>query len=342
MDFLVILAAVAAAVGSGYALGRRSRVRSPGLPSVLGDELRRLTELVSSTARDRAESHGMLSAQIRAAGEQTARLAETTGALREALASSKARGQWGERMAEDVLRAAGFVEGVSYVRQRALPGGGIPDYTFLLPRGMTLHMDVKFPLDNYLRWLRAEAEPEREAARVQFLRDVRTCIRGLAARGYADPATAVDSVLLFIPNEQLFAFVQEHDPALLDKALGHKVVCCSPLTLFAVLAVVRQAAEQFRLERTSDEALQLLGRFSAQWDKFTGELDRLGRQLETARRTYDEITGPRRRQLERPLDRIDALRRERGLDLPAPASPDVAPDPGTDYASLGASSSFLA
>jgi DNA recombination protein RmuC len=348
MDFVTILAAVTAAVLAGYALGRRPRPAGPaGVDPQLGAELRRLTELVAATARDRAESHGLLSAQIRAAGEQTARLAETTGALREALASAKARGQWGERMAEDVLRAAGFVEGVSYVRQTALPDGGVPDYTFLLPRGMALHMDVKFPLDNYLRVLRAEHDAEREAARVQFLRDVRTCIRGLAARGYADPATAVDTVLLFIPNEQLFAFVQEHDPALLDEALAHKVVCCSPLTLFAVLAVVRQAAEQFRLERTSDEALALLGRFGAQWEKFTGELERLGRQLDTARRTYDEIAGPRRRQLERPLDRIDALRRERGLDAEAltPSEGSVQ-DPGANrnggeegYASLGASSS---
>ena len=53
-------------------------------------------------------------------GEQTLALNTTTGALREALASSRVRGQWGERMAEDVLRMVGFVEGVNYVKQKAV------------------------------------------------------------------------------------------------------------------------------------------------------------------------------------------------------------------------------
>ena len=68
------------------------------------------------------------------------------------------RGQWGERIAEDVLRLSGFLEGVNYLRQHTLTdSGGRPDYTFLMPNGLVMHMDVKFPLDNYLRFLDAES-----------------------------------------------------------------------------------------------------------------------------------------------------------------------------------------
>lgn len=338
--FLLILAAMAA--GAGVARATAARHGSPVPPhpappdpqlAHLGAELRRLQDLVREAERERAESFGMLHAQIRAAGEQTARLADTTGELREALSSAKARGQWGERMAEDVLRLAGFAEGVNYVKQRAI-AAGVPDFTFLLPGGLRLHMDVKFPLDNYLRYLRAEQEADGEAARAQFLRDVRVCVRGLADRSYADPSETVDCVLLFIPNEQLFGFIQAQDPAILDEALGRKVVLCSPMTLFAVLAVIRQAVDSFRLERTSDEILVLLSKFGAQWDRYTGELDRLGRQLETARRTYDELTGPRRRQLERPLDKLDELRRSRGLEGPEDAAAYSGPDAPSPSLSL--------
>ena len=41
----------------------------------------------------------------------------------QSLASPKARGQWGERMADDVLRLAGMVEGVNYLRQTSVAGG---------------------------------------------------------------------------------------------------------------------------------------------------------------------------------------------------------------------------
>jgi DNA recombination protein RmuC len=65
-------------------------------------------------------------------GEQTATLNSTTGALREALASTRIWGQWGVRMAEDVLRLIGFVEGINYTRQKSMDGSSArPDFTFL-------------------------------------------------------------------------------------------------------------------------------------------------------------------------------------------------------------------
>ena len=68
---------------------------------------------------------------LKDAQSSTKALAETTGHLREALASPKARGQWGERMADDVLRLAGMVEGVTYKKQTGSPAASIPDVTFL-------------------------------------------------------------------------------------------------------------------------------------------------------------------------------------------------------------------
>ncbi|HCP07087.1 MAG TPA: DNA recombination protein RmuC, partial [Synergistaceae bacterium] len=121
--------------------------------------------------------------RLREVNERTADLNRTTGTLKEALSSSKARGQWGERMAEDILQMVGFVEGVNYARQRTLPGSGRrPDFTFLLPRGLTLNMDVKFPFDNYLAWLGATSDSERDQFRRSFLKDVRDRIREVASR----------------------------------------------------------------------------------------------------------------------------------------------------------------
>ena len=74
-----------------------------------------------------ASTSASCSSQLREAGRHTQVLAETTQSLREALSSTTARGQWGERMADDVLRLAGFVDGVNYRRQQALAGlGGHP------------------------------------------------------------------------------------------------------------------------------------------------------------------------------------------------------------------------
>ena len=174
-------------------------------------------------------------------------------------------------------------------------------------------MDVKFPVDNYLRHLEADTDAERELHAKAFLRDVRGRVKELSTRGYIDADATLDEVLLFIPNESVWAFIHERDPQLIDVALQQKVVLCSPVSLFAVLAVIRQAVEQTRLERTSNEILECLAGFGQQWAKFADALDVVVKRFDTAQRGLEEVTGPRRRQLERQLDRIDDLRASRGL-----------------------------
>jgi DNA recombination protein RmuC len=280
-------------------------------------ELERLTSLVQEVERERREHVGQLTSQLAEAGRNTQALADTTQSLREALSSTTARGQWGERMADDVLRLAGFVDGVNYRRRQTITSSrGVPDYTFLLPQGLSLHMDVKFPLNNYLRFLDATSDVERERWRKEFLKDVRLRLKEVTSRDYVDAgANTVDCVLLFIPNEAVYAFIQEQDRTILDDALRDKVIFCSPLTLFAVLAVIRQAVDNFRLSETTHEILGLLQGFQKQWAKFVDQMDKVGRSLKTAGNAFDELEGTRKRGLERELDKIDAIRRQQ-LDTP--------------------------
>jgi hypothetical protein len=57
------------------------------------------------------------------------------------------------------------------------------------PGDRVLHMDVKFPLENYVRYLEAASSPaERSAAdgyRSQFTKDVRLRIKEVTTRDYA-------------------------------------------------------------------------------------------------------------------------------------------------------------
>jgi len=289
----------------------------------LRGELAHVRDLLGRLDAANQRSFGALQATLAAHADATTSLARTTQGLREALASPKARGQWGERMAEDVLRLAGFVEHVNYRKQTAVEGGrSIPDFTFPLPKGHVLYMDVKFPLSAYLRHLEATTDDERARTRAEFLRDVRLRVKELAKRDYLDASRpTVDELLLFIPNETVSAFIHEHDPGLVEDALRQKIVLCSPLTLFALLGVIRQAFDNFMIEQTSDEILRVLGAFHQQYERFTDTLERMGRGLATTQKAFDELNGTRRRQLEKPLQRLDDLRRERGLA----AAPDLAP-----------------
>jgi len=276
------------------------------------DEFQKLQRLVRELEQDRNEKFGMLSNQLREASQQTQTLTETTQSLREALSSTKTRGQWGERMAEDVLRLAGLLENVNYRKQRAVEGSrGIPDFTFFLPNDLLLHMDVKFPLDNYLRYLESDSDLDRKRTRDAFLRDVRARVRELVSRDYVDPESGtVEFMLLFIPNEQLCGFIHEQDGSIFEDAARQGVIFCSPLTLFAMLALIRQTVDTVQVARTSNEILGLLATFDKQWRMFVDKMDKLDRSLVTARKDFDDLVGTRRRALERPLEKIQALREQ--------------------------------
>ncbi|MEZ5243613.1 MAG: DNA recombination protein RmuC [Acidimicrobiales bacterium] len=283
----------------------------------MGSELQQVRTLVAQLQKERAQQHGQFVESLEAATRQQKVLAETTQHLREALASPQARGQWGERMAEDVLRAAGMREGLNYRKQRTIDGGTKPDFTFLLPDDRQLHMDVKFPVTNYLRYLEAPSDAEALALRDRFLKDVRERIKELSGRGYAATDTTVGYLLLFIPNESVYGFIHENDMTLLDDALGQRVVLCSPTTLFAVLAVIRQAMDTFAVEQATEEILECLAGFGEQWQKFSGQIDKVERHIDTLSRSFADLSGTRRRQLERQLDRIDDVRSRTGVDTDA-------------------------
>lgn len=278
-------------------------------------KLENVSGLVQRLEMDRVEKFGELASQLKSAGEQTAALMQTTNSLREAFVSTKVRGQWGERMAEDVLRMAGLIENVNYQKQKSLEGVGTrPDFTFFLPRDLRLNMDVKFPLDNYMRFLEAQSEIERPKFRNDFLRDVKARIKEVTTRDYINPEqNTLDYVLLFIPNEAVYAFIHRHDSSILDNALKNKVVLCSPITLFAILAVIRQAVDNFALEQTANEILSLLGAFKKQWQTFLQKLEVLGKRIGDAQKEYEALTTTRVRQLERPLNKIEELRTQRKI-----------------------------
>ncbi len=275
----------------------------------LNSGLEKMTETVVGLEKDREQKFGRIEAQLLAAAEQTTALRETTGSLKEALASARVRGNWGERMVEDILRVAGMLEHINYRKQQTLENGRRPDFTFLMPRRLELNLDSKFPLDNYVRAVEAQSPTEAETYRRAFLKDVRLKIRECAGRDYIHEGT-VDYVLLFIPNEALYAYIHEADPRILDEALESRVIPCSPLTLYAVISVVRQAIDNFALERKSKQILGLLERFRDQWSRFTEGLEKVGRRLADAQKEFESLTTTRRRKLEVHLSEIDELRSE--------------------------------
>ncbi|MBI5503444.1 MAG: DNA recombination protein RmuC [Deltaproteobacteria bacterium] len=275
----------------------------------VAEQLGKVEGLLGSIESQRAEQFGALGRALSEASERTGALQQTTEELRRALASARARGQWGEQMADNVLSLLGLREGIDYQRQRTVEGGRArPDFTFRLPRGLSVNMDVKFPFDNYQAYLVAADTTARASALKAFLADVRGRIREVTVRDYINPAAGtVDYVLVFIPNEQVFAFIQESDPSIVEEAFRRKVIMCSPFTLYALLAVIHRAVGVFALEQRSQDVLQVVAELRKAWEQYRESMERMGRHIEAVRGEYDKLVSTRRGKLDRTFDRIGAL-----------------------------------
>lgn len=263
----------------------------------MDNKLGKVERLVQELQTDRKAQYGAL-------GQQLQSLTTTTNSLQKALADNRARGQWGERIAEDILQLLGFVEGKNYSRQSTTESGKRPDFTFTLPNQMSLNMDAKFPLDNYLRYFEASSEQERKNYTDQFLRDVRQRVSEIQKRDYIDSNT-INCVLIFIPNEQVYRFIHEQDDSIIDVALQQRVILCSPLTLYIVLAVIRQAAQNFNVEQKSREIVAVVNEIRKEWTKYTDEMGTLENHFRRVHENFQRLKGRRTNALDRKFDKID-------------------------------------
>lgn len=276
----------------------------------VGKELKAVQKLVEEKDTAQAQNLAAVAAAVKNSKETTELLRQNTQKLSEAMSGGQSRGRWGEQVAEDVLRLAGFIEGHSYRKQQSTEGGSRPDFTFLLPDERILNMDVKMPMAAFNRYLDADNDHSRDAAAKEFLRDAKQRIKEVTTRDYINPAEGtLDYTLVFIPNEQVYGFIHEQDSSIVEYALQNRVVICSPLTLFAVLEVIRQSADNFRLEAKTREIQSAIGDFRRQWDMYKEQTDKVSRAFRTASNQWDELTGKRERQLEKSIEKIDGLRR---------------------------------
>lgn len=241
-------------------------------------------------------------------GDTSEKLRATTEGLRNLLSSSQQRGRWGERIVEDIIRQVGMVKDISYVTQHVMKDGGRPDFTFKLSDGMMIHLDVKFPMDNYEAFLNAQTDYEREAKKKAFAIDVRGHLKTLAGKGYVNPGEGtVDYMIAFIPNESMYAFIHDSDPTLMDYGMEKHIMMASPLTLYAVLSLVRQSVRSFAMNQKTGAILAEVDKFVAEWNKNQDLVGKLGRSIETLSKDFTILTTTREKAMERRIAAVAQL-----------------------------------
>lgn len=268
--------------------------------------IEKLVEQVQKDVRDTGRTSQAILQQMKDHAELTADLRVTTDGLRKVLTNNQLRGQFGEQVAEDLLKMSGFVKGVDFEFNKTQSVNSTrPDFCIFLPDKTRINVDVKFPYASLQRATETDDRGAKQQLLKQFSQDVREKIKQITTREYINPeGKTVDFVILFVPNEMIFSYIYDKMNDVWQEAMEKKVVLAGPFSFTAILRMVRQAYDNFRYQENIHEIIAHIRRFEVEFERYNIEFEKIGTQLRTVSDTYQRVESTRTKQLTRVVDKI--------------------------------------
>lgn len=284
--------------------GKKSAIAE--LVNEIRKDIHKNEERIKSSDEDRVRSFSALQSELKNYKEITGELKISTEKLKNILSNNQLRGAFGEQIAEDLLKMAGFVIGQSYAKNEAQETKSTrPDFTIFLPDQTKINIDVKFPYSSLIKTIEAENDTEKKKHFADFKRDVKEKIKQVCTREYINPEEkTVDFVILFIPNEMIFSYIYDQMNDVWEEAMRKKVIMAGPFSFTAILRMVKQAYTNFRYQENLLHIIGLIQKFDVEYGKFSEEVDRLGERINLTSRQFDVVSNTRNRQLTSVVDKI--------------------------------------
>ena len=262
-------------------------------------------EKIERNDKDRISSFAKLKEALENQARVTEQLSATTESLKRVLSNNQMRGQFGEQVAENLLKMSGFVRGVDYDFNKEQKSGNRPDFVIYLPNKTKINVDVKFPYQNLQKMAETQDKATRHELEKSFERDVREKIKQVTGREYIDPeGGTVDFVVMFIPNEMIFSYIYEKMNDLWVEAMKQKVVLAGPFSFTAILRLVRQAYDNFRYQKNVQKIIGFIKNFEIEFSKYNEEFLKIGERIESLTKQYNLVNTTRTNQLSKTIEKI--------------------------------------
>lgn len=269
-----------------------------------------LRERIKELNDHMVENKTSIEEQVKALTEANVKTNTAADNLAEALTRKpKTQGDWGERQLTACLLAQGLIEGVNFVLQPMLSDESgkkqknrdsdkmmRPDALLYLDNDNFLLVDAKTTLKAYVAYSEATTEKERDSQQDMLVESVKNHIRELADKDYSfygyEGRTAVDFVLMFVPNEgALQLFLQsKNGREIWYEAMKRKVFIVGERNLYAVSRLVsllwihqQQENNCSEIFRQVDELLKRVARFQSRFAE-------IGKGITALQTAYDNAS----------------------------------------------------
>jgi len=268
------------------------------------EDLKESKKELEVSEKDRISSFSALKNSLDEYKKITEQLSVSTENLKKVLSNNQMRGQFGEQVADDLLKMAGFVVGQTYTRQES-ENGARPDFTVYLPDKTKINIDAKFPYASLQRMTETDDVDAKKRYMKQFESDIKEKIKQVTTREYISVEDGtVDFVILFIPNEMIFSFIYDKMPQIWEDAMSRKVILAGPFSFTAILRMVKQAYENFRVQENIFKIVGYIQAVEKEFDKFNEEFDKVGDRIEQLQKQYSEVSTTRVNQMKRKMDLV--------------------------------------
>lgn len=243
-----------------------------------------------------AKERSILQGEIRQIKEINMQMSQEARNLTNALkGESKTQGIWGEMILERVLENSGLVEGESYKREVSLEHESDnsryrPDVVVYLPDKREIIIDAKTSLTAYEQYISSNNDEEKSRLADMHIVSIKKHIKELSDKDYTGlkGVETLDFIFMFVPIESALLMAMEYDQTLFDHAFKKNVILVGPTTLMVALRAVENTWKQEHQQRNAQEIAKRAGLL---FDKFVGfveSLEKLGKQIGTVQKTYDE------------------------------------------------------
>ena len=282
----------------------------------IGDSFAELQKAIQESDREAAKTAASLTERLRQVGEQAEKMDRTATRLTNALrGDSKQAGDWGELVLQELLDSQGFKRGFDYdlqdtitdqdgfiVRNEDTGRSMRPDVVLHYPGNQDVVIDAKVSIKAYYDYVNEPVEAVRQQMLDRHVQSLRSHVKELAVKDYSryiqQPRTAIDFVIMYVPNEAALQVALARDPKLWTEAFDKKVFISSTQNLFAILRMIQiawrqhsQTENQKKIVGLAEQLVSRIGLFAERTQKLSRDIDMLSTDFTDMQKSVDGTRG---------------------------------------------------
>ena len=249
-------------------------------------------------------------------------IAKGVGDLKKVLSNVKTRGVLGEYQLENILEQ--ILTPDQYSKNVATKKGSQAhvEFAIKLPGQdhddeVWLPVDSKFPIENYDRLLNAYDDGEKdtiEHAQKVLLKTIESFAKDISEK-YIDPPHTTDFGIMFLPVESLYAEVLRHPGLFEILQRKYRITVTGPTTLSALLNSLQMGFRTLAVQKRSSEVWKTLEAVKTEFNKFSGQLEKVDDQLSKASKSLYDLRNTRTNVMTRKLKDIATLDKAEASDI---------------------------